>query len=271
MSKDFSSLLGGALANKQSNDFSIRERIIICDEFKELIPQLKQDEFEQLEENILKEGVRDPLIIWPKEDRFILIDGHNRYSICTKHKLEFPFKKVDFKNDDEAKAWMVNNQLGRRNLSPEQQSYLRGLRYNQEKTQGKRSDLTSGQNDQKLEPESTAGRLGKEYGVSEKTIIRDGQFAEGVDVIGKENPELKNKILAGTSNVTKEKIKELAKRKNTRNILKPKAASTSELLSIAFDYARMETNSFEAVCRRLNVDPTSITSKEYFSRWNSVR
>src|SRR5260221_2764438 len=211
MSKDFSSLLGGALANKQANDSSIRERIIIRKEFKDLIPQLKPEELEQLEENILKEGVRDPIILWPIEDHFVLIDGHNRFSICQKHKLEFPFKKVDFGSEDDARDWMVKNQLGRRNLSPEQQSYLRGLRYNQEKSQGKRTDLTSGQNVPKLNPETTAESLAKEYNVSEKTIKRDGDFAKGVEVIGKKDPELKKKILKGEYPISKGKIQGLAK------------------------------------------------------------
>ena len=57
MSKDFSGLLSVALAKKQTNDSSIRERIVIRQEFKELIPQLKSDELEQLEQNILTEGL----------------------------------------------------------------------------------------------------------------------------------------------------------------------------------------------------------------------
>ena len=212
MSKDFSSLLGGALASKQANESTVRDRIIIREELRDLIPQLKPEELEQLEENILQEGIRDPLIIWPVGDQFVLIDGHNRFSICQKHKLEFPFKKVDFKDEQEAKEWMVKNQLGRRNLSQEQQSYLRGLRYNQEKSQGKRSDLTSGQNDQKLVSESTAVSLANEYNVSPKTIVRDAEFAKGIEVIGKKDPELKKKILRGESPISKGKIQSLAKK-----------------------------------------------------------
>lgn len=146
MSKDFSNLLGGAIANKQAGELNIRDRIIIREDLKALIPPLATEEIEQLESNILKEGVRDPLVIWPVGDSFVLVDGHNRFSVCQKHGLEFPFKKVNFKDEEEVRDWMIKNQLGRRNLSLEQQSYLRGLRYNREKSQGKRTDLTSGQN-----------------------------------------------------------------------------------------------------------------------------
>ena len=47
-------------------------------EFKDLIPPLSSDEYEQLENNILYDGCREPLIAWND----ILVDGHNRYDIC---------------------------------------------------------------------------------------------------------------------------------------------------------------------------------------------
>ncbi len=39
-------------------------KILIDEEFKRLIPPLTSDEIHHLEENILKEGCRDPLILW---------------------------------------------------------------------------------------------------------------------------------------------------------------------------------------------------------------
>ena len=47
-------------------------------EFQSKIPPLTDDEFKQLEENILKEGkLLSPLIVWNNT----LVDGHNRYAI----------------------------------------------------------------------------------------------------------------------------------------------------------------------------------------------
>ncbi len=281
MSKDFSSLLGGALVSKQLNDSSVRDRIIIRKEFKELIPQLKPDELEQLEENILKEGVRDPLVLWPVGDEFVLIDGHNRHSICVKYKLDFPFKKIEFKDDEEARDWMVRNQLGRRNLSPEQQSYLRGLRYIREKAQGKRSDLTSGQNDQKLSTESTAEILAKEYNVSPKTIVRDSEFAKGLDVIAKKDPELKKKILKGESGIKKGKIQSLAKNPeavesvinevpNSEEEHKRKP-SAEEISKIAFEYILSETAMPEEFYFRLGKNTENIDPLEFFVVWDDTR
>ena len=54
----------------------------------------------------------------------ILIDGHNRYEICTKHDLPFSILEKDFTDSSHAKEWMINNQFGRRNLSNYQRSVL---------------------------------------------------------------------------------------------------------------------------------------------------
>jgi hypothetical protein len=88
--------------------------IFIDDEFKSLIPPLAPEEYAQLEANILAEGCRDALVLWDD----VLIDGHNRYGICQKHGI--PFKTVQsasVQSYDDAVLWIVNNQLGRRNIT----------------------------------------------------------------------------------------------------------------------------------------------------------
>ena len=96
-----------------------------------LIPPLSQDEYNQLEENILKEGIRDKLVVWEG----ILLDGHNRLQIALKHGLDYQTGNITLPDRNAAKAWMIDNQLGRRNLDPNQREYLIGLRYRDEKIQ----------------------------------------------------------------------------------------------------------------------------------------
>ena len=100
-------------------------------EFQSQIPPLTDDEFKQLEENILKEGkLLSPLIVWNN----ILVDGHNRYAILQKHpEIYFSTMPLRFANREEALAWICKNQLGRRNLTPEQKYYLMGKQYAAEK------------------------------------------------------------------------------------------------------------------------------------------
>ena len=90
----------------------------IKDEFKKLIPALSVEEFKQLEQNCLAEGIREKIITW----NGFIIDGHNRFEIATKHKLNFETKSKKFDSEVDAKIWMVNNQFGRRNL----QDFVKG-------------------------------------------------------------------------------------------------------------------------------------------------
>ena len=92
----------------------------IKEEFKNLIPALSAEEFKQLEENCLAEGIREAIITW----HGYIIDGHNRYEIATKHKLKYESIEKSFDSEDDVKEWMIHNQFGRRNLSNFQRSVL---------------------------------------------------------------------------------------------------------------------------------------------------
>ena len=93
--------------------------ITIDKEFQSLIPPLTPKEFQQLEENCVKEGIRDALIVWKQPDgNDILIDGHNRWNISVKHGgIPFQIKRMEFPDRDAVKLWIIDNQIGRRNLN----------------------------------------------------------------------------------------------------------------------------------------------------------
>ena len=86
--------------------------IVIDPEFKALIPPLSAEELAQLEANIVADGCRDPLVVWDG----ILIDGHNRYAICTRLGLPFQTVSKEFPSKAHARIWIRQNQAGRRNL-----------------------------------------------------------------------------------------------------------------------------------------------------------
>ena len=92
----------------------------IKDEFKKLIPALSVEEFKQLEQNCLAEGIREKIITW----NGFIIDGHNRFEIATRWNLEYESESKRFKDENEVKEWMIHNQFGRRNLSNYQRSVL---------------------------------------------------------------------------------------------------------------------------------------------------
>lgn len=88
--------------------------------FKDIIPPLTPDEFSLLEENVLKDGISNPLVLWGT----YLIDGHNRYKIAQKHGLEYKTVQMDFNDENAAKIWIIKNQFGRRNISDVQRIKL---------------------------------------------------------------------------------------------------------------------------------------------------
>lgn len=170
-------------------------------EFKKLIPPLTADEFQQLEANCLAEGIRDAIVVW----NGYILDGHNRYEIANKHGLQYRTVEKHFESIYDAKDWMFVNQLGRRNLNELQISKLRGDRYNNQKQQHGGDRKSSYQNDNL---NKTAEAMAKEYNVGVMTVIRDANFATGLEHV---TPELEQDILQGNVKVNKGDVQELAK------------------------------------------------------------
>lgn len=108
-------------------------------EFAELIPPLTEDEYKGLETSLITEGCRDALVVW----NGILVDGHNRYKICTEHSLVFRTVQRDFEDRDTAKLWIMNNQLSRRNLNDFQHVEIVHKCENAVKAQAKKRQATS--------------------------------------------------------------------------------------------------------------------------------
>ena len=175
-------------------------------EFQSQIPPLTDDEYKQLEENILKEGkLLSPLIVWNNT----LVDGHNRYAILQKHpEIYFSTMPLPFESREEVLAWICKNQLGRRNLTPEQKYYLMGKQYEAEKAahggDRKSSDAKSSSLKANLIDNSkTCDRIAEENGVSKDTVIRSSKYMKGVEIAEELMPGLKQSILSGQTKVSK--------------------------------------------------------------------
>jgi hypothetical protein len=187
--------------------------------FEYLLPKLTKDERKALEESLLKEGCRDPIVIW----RGTIIDGHNRYSICQKHNIPFQVKEMDELADEDAvNMWMINNQLSRRNLTDEQRERFIGILHNtSKKGQGGARDRSGRKSKAQIEPlknadpkesDSTAETIAKQQGVSRETVKRAGKYALALDRISKVSPEAEAKIMSGEARsiIKKSDIRDLA-------------------------------------------------------------
>lgn len=95
--------------------------ITINEELRAFVDPLTDIEYAALERSLLAEGCRDALVLW----RDILIDGHNRYEICSKHGIDFKTVQNDsFASLDDVKLWMIDNHLARRSVSDFQRGLL---------------------------------------------------------------------------------------------------------------------------------------------------
>ena len=186
------------------------QEIILDQEFQFLLPSLDEVAFRGLEAAIIEHGCLIPLVLWEG----VLIDGYNRYKICKEHNIPFDTIDMEFGTREEAKIWIIRNQIERRNLTPMQLSFFRGLHYNADKkSQGDNNPhiqaRTKAQNEP-LIPGSTSSRLAEEYNVSRNTIKRNSRLAAGLTSIGEINPDIKTKILSGEVRVGKNRLESLA-------------------------------------------------------------
>lgn len=231
----------------------------IDSELKSLIPNLATDEYNLLEESILAEGCRVAIDVWIDPDSKpsdcgnchnnklgydlelgaigwvwickscghghkapeVIIDGHNRYEICTKHDLPYETKEIEFDSKDDAKIWIIKNQLGRRNLVPLVRINLvrhlepliaKKAKENQVIRKGDQTGSTPQNSVELVEPIETRQEMAKLANVSHDT------YTKGKQILEKATEEITNNIFNGELTINKaynylkrEEIKEQAK------------------------------------------------------------
>ena len=190
-------------------------------EFQGKIPPLTFEELNQLEANILRDGrIINPIIVWEG----LIVDGHNRFTIAKKHpEIPFTVHEKEFASRYEAIIWICKNQLGRRNLTPEQKKYLIGKQYDAEKAI--HGGPTSPEHDesgrftatrQNVKPRSNAeswvsNRIANDHNISGRTVLRAAEFANGVDAAEEAVPGTRQKVLSGEVKPTAAEIASVAR------------------------------------------------------------
>lgn len=177
----------------------------IDEEIQSLLPPLTKEEYETLEAKLKAEGCRDSLILW--KETGILLEGHNRLTICKKHGIKPYFQEMSFACREDAVQWVIDHQMGRRNITDHWRAYFIGKEYlNKKKSHGgDRKSESSGQSGHLKTEEAVA----EKHGVSPKTVRRDAEYAEAVDQIAEEDgKEAKVAILSGATQQTKKEVVE---------------------------------------------------------------
>ena len=191
------------------------DTITIDEEFRAHCPPLTETERQMLRQDIERTGLLSPLIVWNHESKTILVDGHNRYEILQELERldELQTTELVFGTRENALNWIINNQLGRRNLSPDAAALLRGKLYTAQRIpvkerlaalktlnpSGRATDPTG--NSCQLASKDPAAGIAENTGVSARTVRNDAKFAEAVEKLG-----ITKEVMAGTENRTRKEI-----------------------------------------------------------------
>jgi hypothetical protein len=110
---------------------------------------------------------------------------------------------MEFEDREDAKLWIIENQLARRDLTDTERKYCIGKVYN--------ARLERNKNKHKYEGEGRIReQLAEEVGKSPATIFRLGEMAEALDTLGEVDKEIKDKILNEEIKPTYQEIKDIA-------------------------------------------------------------
>lgn len=173
--------------------------IEIDEEFKNLIPPLKDYEFQQLEENCIKAGrIIEPLKVWNNDGKLILVDGHNRYRIAQEHNLPYTTEELKLESRNDVIVKMCDIQLGRRNLHElDGERLLSRKRKVLEEEAQKRMKAGVKTNPRENFPKGIHTReiIGKELGVSGRQVDKLHRINEMA------TPQVKDMVRNGTLSV----------------------------------------------------------------------
>ncbi|BDD12975.1 hypothetical protein FUAX_54070 (plasmid) [Fulvitalea axinellae] len=218
MKKKFASSFNAKPSPKNTGALAMMAQKAV-DEF-DILPELqkfirphREHEFEQLLENIRNEGVRDPLVTFLLDGRKVLVDGHHRWKAIQQiqsegARVDYSEKNLDIQTIDQAKDWMIDNQLGRRNLTEAERTYYVGLRYNHEKIKDAKTQQ------EPLGKFFRTGDKAKEIGLqndmTDRSVRNAAQYAQGLDLIGEIAPETKEAVLKGETKIKKADLQAIA-------------------------------------------------------------
>lgn len=176
-----------------------KEELKINLKFSNLFPPLLPTERRRLEKSIKREGCRDPIIINEKSE---IIDGHNRYSICQEHNISFETRCMQFNSEMQAVKWILENQLGRRNLS----LYGKGvaaIRFKDTFAEIAKANQRAGGGavrEKSTEPVNTRQELASLAGISTNTILKIETIEKYAD------EETKEKLRRGDTSISINKV-----------------------------------------------------------------
>jgi len=169
-------------------------------EFKALMPPLTEEEYSQLEQNILlHRKCHDAIVLW----NGIIVDGFNRFCICATHGIGFEVKEKNFASRDDAKIWIIENQLGRRNINAAQRIELALCKEEVLRAKAKENQIRAGHDKQRADellPKKTnppEEAVDVRESLAKEADIGHGTLQRYLQIKNSDNPELLEQVQSG--------------------------------------------------------------------------
>lgn len=146
------------------------------------------EKMEDLMESIRENGILSPVLIRPiGNDIYEMVSGHRRMHAAMLLGMEKIPAIIREMSDDEAVVKMVDSNIQREELLPSEKAFAYRMKVEAMRRQGKRNDLTSVQNGQKLAGRVSREIVAKEVGESSQQVRRFIRLTELI-------PELLNYV-----------------------------------------------------------------------------
>lgn len=167
-----------------------------------LVQSVNKEEQKKIYNHIVRTGFVPEITVWKQ----YIVDGFNYFIICTYHHLPYTIKEVNLHNRLHAMKWICEKQLSRKDLTKNFEWYLIGkqfifeqaacvARYSEEnynKYEDKRFSISH----------DTVVRLSKQYGISRTSVLKYSDYAKGIDIMRKRDPEMAELALSGKIDIS---------------------------------------------------------------------
>ena len=184
----------------------------VLPELAELLPPLSGEQLATLEADLLQNGCYSPVIV---NEELVIVDGHNRQSLCEKHGIPYNMAVFAFADLLEAKRWALDTQKGRRNLDKWELGKIAlklkpdieaRARANQAAAGGDKSDkgALSATLPKALPPVDTRKELADTVGLGERTMGKVMQIDEHAPAAVKEALDKKELSIHQGYQITKQ-------------------------------------------------------------------
>lgn len=223
------------------------KKIQIDEEVEDLLPKLSEDDSNSLTQSLLENGFDQKfgrIKVWFPENNDgtgYIVDGHNRYKICSKNGIElsdYCFEPVYFDSKKDVIKWMLENQLARRNLQTIQRIAIAEKYRPIFEKQAKANQSLGGGDKRSENYQKSAGpnlaqavdkkrNLTTDEKLSKISGVKKTTYKMGVKVLKSDNEDLKQRVLSGKTSISSG-YRELRKSEYENSVLKKEEKNTQE-------------------------------------------